>query len=347
MATEQKINLKDLSLTETENLAIKLGKKRFTGRQLFKWIFKHGVDEFNKMTDLSQPFRELLEERCCIKKISCADTLCSSDGTIKNVWDIGDDIYIESVLIPDDNRLTLCISSQAGCPIGCSFCATGRNGFKRNLTSCEIYDQYLLTRQNLKSHERITNIVVMGMGEPFLNYDNVIKASSILTAHLGAKLSSKKITISTVGLIDSIYRLAEENPKFSLAISLHSANDDIRRQLIPVAKKYPLAKLKKASIYYAEKSANRVTFEYLLMKNINDSLDDAKMLADFVSGIPCKFNLILYNEIENSGYKKPGEKTVLAFRDYLYPRTPAVTLRKSKGADIAAACGQLAGKRNK
>ncbi len=346
MDAERKANLKDFSLTEIENLAVQLGKKRYSGRQLFKWIFKHGVDEFSDMTDLSQSFRELIESHCYIRKINRVDILSSRDGTTKTVWDIGDGLYIESVLISDNDRLTLCISSQAGCPIGCGFCATGRNGFKRNLTSGEIYDQYLLTKQNLESDEKITNIVFMGMGEPFLNYDNVIKACIIFTDQLGAGLSFKKITISTVGLVDSIYRLAEENPRFNLAVSLHSAIEDRRCKLIPIARKYPLIKLKKASIYYAKKSDGRVTFEYLLMKDINDSLDDAKALADFVSGIPCKINLIPYNEIEDSEYRKPDDRTVLAFRDYLYPRTPAVTLRKPKGADIAAACGQLACKRN-
>lgn len=338
------INLKDLSLTETEKLAIQLGKKEYNGRQLFKWIFKHGVDSFDCMTDLSKPFRELLHNRCCINKLSPAEKHRSVDNTVKNIWDLGGELYIESVLIPDSDRLTLCVSSQVGCPIGCSFCATGRNGFKRSLSAGEIYDQYLLTSREIGTDQKISNIVFMGMGEPLLNYDNVLKACDTLTSQFGAGLSAKKITISTVGLINGIYRLADENPRYKLAISLHTAKEKIRCKLIPIAQKYPLAKLKDAAKYYADKSDSRVTFEYLLIQGVNDSLGDAEALADFVRGIPCKINLITYNEVEGTGYKAPDRQTVISFRDFLYPRTPAVTLRQSRGADIAAACGQLAGK---
>lgn len=341
-----KINLKDLSSNEIEELAVQFGKKSYTGRQLFRWVFYQGVDDFNLMINLSKQFRETLEEKCCINKITLISHHKSSDNTTKTIWGLEDDLTIESVLIPDNGRLTLCMSSQVGCPIGCGFCATGINGFKRNLTSGEIYDQYLLTRSSLEKDKRISNIVLMGMGEPFLNYDNVIKASNILNSQAGGGVSARKFTISTVGLVNGIYRLADENPRLVLAISLHSAIQEKRRKLIPIAKKYPLDKLRKAAIYYTEKSNHRVTFEYLLFKDVNDSLEDAKALADFVKGIPCKINLITYNEVEGTGYHKPNEKTVLAFRDYLYPRAPAVTLRKSKGTDIQAACGQLAGKRD-
>ncbi|MCD6161581.1 MAG: 23S rRNA (adenine(2503)-C(2))-methyltransferase RlmN [candidate division Zixibacteria bacterium] len=346
MKEKAKINLKDFSLEEIEQLTVRFGKKSFTGRQLYKWIFNQGVDDFNLMTNLSKQFRETLKEKCRISKIAPLNHYKSSDDTVKTVWELDDNSAIESVLIPDNGRLTLCLSSQAGCPIGCGFCATGIGGFKRNLTSGEIYDQYLLTKGSLEKDKRITNIVFMGMGEPFLNYDNVIKASTILNSQLGAGVSARKLTISTVGLVNGIHRLADENPRFVLAISLHSAIQEKRRKLIPIAKKYPLDMLKKAAIYYTEKADHRVTFEYLLIKDVNDGLEDAKALADFVRGIPCKINLIAYNEVEGTGYHKPDEKTVLVFRDYLYPRAPAVTLRKSKGTDIKAACGQLAGKRD-
>ena len=335
-----------MSLDEMISLANGLGKKRYTGRQLYKWIFKHGESEFGAMTDLSKSFRKLLQKRCYIGRIVALNNFKSVDGTIKTVWEIDDNNYIESVLIPDNDRLTLCVSSQAGCPLGCSFCATGLNGFRRNLSSGEIYDQYLLTKSTLDSQTRITNIVFMGMGEPFLNYDNVMKAIEALTNELGASISAKKITVSTVGLIDGIYRLADELPGLKLAISLHSAIDDIRNKLIPIAKKFPLAKLKESAKYYAEKSGNRVSFEYLLIKNINDSLDDARALANFIRAIPCKINLITYNPVEGSKFQRPDEQKVSAFRDYLYPRAPAITLRKSRGVDISAACGQLAGHHN-
>jgi len=344
MFEKAKINLKEFSLEDMANLAVELGKKPFSGRQLYKWIFNRGKDNFADMTDLSKPFRTLLDERCEVKKLQAVNKVASEDGTAKTVWRTDDNLFIESVLIPDDERLTLCMSSQAGCPIGCDFCATGKMGFKRNLTAGEIYDQYLLTRLGLDDNTKITNIVFMGMGEPLLNYDNLITATNTLTEQLGAGLSAKKITVSTVGLVNGIYRLAEDNPRLNLAISLHTAIESKRRKLIPIASKYPLVKLKETAIHFAKISDNRVTFEYLLIKDINDSLQDAKALAEFVRGIPCKINLITYNAVEGLAYKRPKTETVLTFRDYLYPRAPAVTLRKSKGADIAAACGQLAGR---
>jgi 23S rRNA (adenine2503-C2)-methyltransferase len=343
MENISKTNLKNLSLDEMISLATNLRKKRYTGRQLYKWIFKHGETEFGAMTDLSKSFRELLRKRYYIGQLVAVNNLKSADGTVKTVWEIDDSNYIESVLIPDGDRLTLCVSSQAGCPLGCSFCATGLSGFRRNLLSGEIYDQYLLTKSTLDNQIKITNIVFMGMGEPFLNYDNVMKAINAFTNELGASISAKRITVSTVGIVDGIYRLADELSGLKLAISLHSAKDEIRNKLIPIAKKFPLAKLKEAAKHYAEKSGSRVSFEYLLIKNINDSLDDARALASFIRAIPCKINLITYNPVEGSKYQRPDKQKVLAFRDYLYPRAPAVTLRKSKGVDISAACGQLAG----
>ncbi|MCP4580890.1 MAG: 23S rRNA (adenine(2503)-C(2))-methyltransferase RlmN [candidate division Zixibacteria bacterium] len=344
MADNEKINLKELTLEQTLKLAVELGKKEYSGRQLFKWIFRHGADNFKVMTDLSKPFRTLLDERCEVLKLQKIDSIGSDDGTAKTVWRTADGLFIESVLIPDEDRLTLCMSSQAGCPIGCGFCATGKMGFSRNLSSGEIYDQYMQTMLGLKDNTRITNIVFMGMGEPLLNYDNLLKATNILTDQFGAGLSAKKITISTVGLVNGIYRLADDNPRLNLAISLHTAIEVKREKLIPIASKYPLAKLKEAAVHYARVSDNRVTFEYLLIRDINDGITDAKALAEYVRGIPCKINLITYNAVDGLTYKSPSRKSVLAFRDYLYPRTPAVTLRKSKGADIAAACGQLAGR---
>jgi 23S rRNA (adenine2503-C2)-methyltransferase len=236
------------------------------------------------------------------------------------------------------------MSSQAGCVLNCSFCATGKMGFKRNLAPGEIYDQYLLTRPNLSDNTSITNIVFMGMGEPLLNYDNLLKATDLLAHQYGAGMAARKITVSTVGLINGIYRLADDRPRLNLAISLHSAIEAKRKKLIPIAEKYPLEKLKEAAKYFVAKSDNRVTFEYLLIKDVNSGLDDAKALADFVREIPCKINLIIYNPVPGIEYGRPGDSTVAAFREYLMPRTPAVTLRKSKGLDIAAACGQLAGR---
>jgi len=347
MAGIEKYNLKNYSLTEIIGLAERLGKKAFTGRQLYKWIFRHGLDNFEEMTDLSKEFRTKLDEQCRIGKLNLVEEAAAADDAAKSLWQTHDELFIESVVIPDADRLTLCISSQVGCPLGCSFCATGKLGFKRNLSSGEIYDQYLLTKLGLSNNARITNIVFMGMGEPLLNYANVLKACAILTDQLGAGLSAKKITISTVGLVESIYRLADDSPKLNLAISLHSAIEEKRIELIPIAKKYPLQDLKEAAIYYAEKADDRITFEYLLIKGINDSLGDAKALADYVRGIPCKINLIVFNPVAGLPFERPEPNAVETFQEYLLPRTPAVTIRKSKGDNIAAACGQLAGIRIK
>jgi 23S rRNA (adenine2503-C2)-methyltransferase len=343
MKKDDRINLKDLTIEETTNLVKQLGKAQFTGKQLFKWVFKHGVDDFSQMTDLSKDFRELLEVTAVIKKLKLAKTFKSSDGTRKTVWEIEPNNYIESVLIPDDDRLTLCVSSQAGCPVGCQFCATGLGGFRRNLTSGEIYDQYLLTKMSLSETTHITNIVFMGMGEPLINYNNVIKATRILNDTLGAGMAARRITISTVGYVEGIKRLADEHPHLGLAISLHSAIDRTRNVLIPIAEKYSLSALKEAAIYHVHKTGERVTFEYLLLKDINDSIEDAKALAEYIQGIPCKLNLIVYNEVSGTPFETPSERRVTEFRDYLYPRAPIVTIRKSMGADIGAACGQLAG----
>jgi 23S rRNA (adenine2503-C2)-methyltransferase len=339
-----KINLKDLTLDEMTRLVMELGKEQYTGRQLYKWIFRHGIEDFDQMSDIAKDFRELLAVTASINSLKSSKTVRSTDGTSKTVWDIGDGDYVESVLIPDEDRLTLCVSCQAGCPVGCPFCATGIGGFRRNLTSGEIYDQYLKTKKSLRQDLRITNIVFMGMGEPFLNYANVMKAVSALNDQLGAGIAAKRITISTVGYADGIKRLADDNPNLGLAISLHSAIDLKRRKLIPIAKKYPLSTLKEAVIYYAQKAADRVTFEYLLLKDINDSPADAKALVEFVQGIPCKINLITYNKVQNIAFKPPSQDKIVAFQEYLYPRAPVVTLRKSMGSDIAAACGQLAGR---
>ena len=344
MSETRSNNLKDMSMAELIEVAESYGKRAFTGRQLYKWLFRTGAADFEVMTDLSKEFRAFLKDNYTVGVLRSIATVKSGDGSSKTIWGTSDDLLIESVVIPDADRLTLCISSQAGCPLNCSFCATGKLGFKRSLSSGEIYDQFLLTQLGLIENERITNIVFMGMGEPLLNYRNLLRTADTLTDQLGAGLASRKITVSTVGLVDGIYKLAEDNPRLKLAISLHSAIENKRLKLIPIAKKYPLNELKKAAIYYADKSEYRVTFEYLLIKGVNDGLEDARALAEFIRGISCKINLITYNPVDGIGYERPTQAAIEAFRDYLLPRAPAVTTRKSRGDDIAAACGQLAGK---
>ena len=343
MAAQNKPNLIDFTLDQMEALALSQGKREFTGRQLFKWIFKHGITEFEQMTDLSIPFRKFLADNFQIRRLELADAAFSMDGTTKMAWRTGDDLRIESVVIPDGERMTLCLSSQVGCPIGCGFCATGRMGFFRNLTSGEIYDQFQQVNLAQPQGSRLTNLVFMGMGEPLLNLDNVLKAGAVLTSQLGAGLAAGKITISTIGLINGIIKLADANPKFKLAVSLHSAIEAKRRRLVPVASGNTLDELKKALHYHSARSGRRITFEYLLLNGVNDTIEDAKALADYIRGLPCKINLLTYNEVPGMDYRPSWPQNVEAFKDYLLPRAPAVTVRKSRGADISAACGQLAG----
>ncbi|MFH0931455.1 MAG: 23S rRNA (adenine(2503)-C(2))-methyltransferase RlmN, partial [Candidatus Zixiibacteriota bacterium] len=233
------------------------------------------------------------------------------------------------------------ISTQVGCALNCIFCATGSMGFERNLSAGEIVDQIICAKEHLKEDEKITNLVIMGMGEPLLNYENTLKAIRMIQSELGLSISAKRITLSTAGIVPQIYKLADEGLRIKLALSLNAPDDELRKKLMPLTKKYPLSKVMEALKYYAEKTDTRITFEYVLIKDINDSKEQALELAKLVRGIPCKINLIPYNPVKNCPFKKPDEDSLQAFRDILYPRAPAVTLRKSKGEDIQAACGQL------
>jgi len=289
------------------------------------------------MTDVSRGLREKLKVTATIQGIAEHKSMRSElDGTEKFLWKLSDGEKIESVLIPDEKRLTLCLSTQVGCPLDCQFCATASVGFRRNLTSGEIVSQLLEVQDR-----PLTNLVFMGMGEPLLNYDNLVKSIDIMTSDLGPNFSGKKITVSTVGIVPEIYRLAEEGLKLGLAISLNAPDDELRSEIIPVNERYPLAELLTAAKFYAKKSGRRITFEYVLIGGVNDSLECARKLSRIIQGIPCKINLIRFNPGAGQAHPPPEEEKVTAFRDYLYPRAPAVTLRESKGRDICAACGQL------
>jgi 23S rRNA (adenine2503-C2)-methyltransferase len=332
-----KTNLLGLNLNELEDYLQGIGEKRFHGRQVFSWIYRKGARSLEEMTDLSKGLREKLKETATIEAIAeHRSTRSKLDGTEKFLWKLSDGEKIESVLIPDEGRLTLCLSTQVGCPLDCRFCATATVGFRRNLTPGEIISQLL------KVQDRpLTNLVFMGMGEPLLNYDNLLKSIGIMASDLGPNFSAKKITVSTVGIVPGIYRLAEEGLKLGLAISLNAPDDELRSQIMPVNRKYPLKELLRAAKFYAEKTGQRITFEYVLIGGVSDSLECAKKLSTIIQGIPCKVNLIRFNPGRNQTYRAPQEAKVIGFRDYLYPRAPAVTLRESKGADILAACGQL------
>ena len=294
------------------------------------------------MSDISRKLRSKLADVAYIQSVNRLRSVKSKDGsTEKFLFELEDKEKIESVLIKDDKRITLCISTQIGCPLGCLFCATGTMGFKRNLTSGEILDQIISVKRYLRPDERITNIVIMGMGEPLLNHENTLKVIGIMKSELGLGFASRKITLSTAGIVPGIYQLADEGIKIKLAISLNAANDKLRSHLMPINKKYPIKELLEAARYYAHKTDQRMTFEYLLIKDTNDSQKDALDLSRIVRGISCKINLIPYNGVPDLPFEKPDEETIVKFREILYPRCPAVTLRMSKGEDIQAACGQL------
>jgi len=344
MRTE-KVNLKSLSLDELTDFVINLKEKKFKARQLFKWIYNKGISDFEEMTDISKTLRSKLNEIAFIGEIKKVKSIKSEDqSTEKFLFELEDKEKIESVLIREKDRITICISTQVGCPLNCTFCATGKMGFKRNLNAGEIVDQIIQIKKYLKRDEKITHIVIMGMGEPLLNYENTLKVIKIIHSELGLGFAARKITLSTSGIIPRIYQLAEEGLKIKLAISLNAPNDKIRNILMPMNKKYPIKELLKSAKFYAQKTDQRMTFEYVLIKDINDSKKDALELAKSVQGIPCKINLIAYNKVSGLPFEKPDEKKVIEFRDILYPRCPAVTIRKSKGEDIQAACGQLRAK---
>jgi len=338
----EKINLKALWIEELESFLDKLGEKKYKAKQLAKWIYNKGVTDFEEMTDLSKDLRRKLSEVAYIGKLKLTRKQVSKiDQTEKFLLELFDDKRIETVLMREKNRVTVCISTQVGCALNCIFCATGKSGFERNLSAGEIVDQIIAVKGYLKEDEKITNIVIMGMGEPLLNYENTVKAIRIIQSELGLSISAKRITLSTSGIAPEIYKLADERLKIKLALSLNAPDDELRRKLMPITKKYPLSEVLEALKYYAKKNDIRITFEYVLIKDVNDSEEQALKLAKLIRGITCKINLIPYNPIKECPYKKPDEETLMKFRDILYPRAPAVTLRRSKGEDIQAACGQL------
>ncbi|MDD4050284.1 MAG: 23S rRNA (adenine(2503)-C(2))-methyltransferase RlmN [candidate division Zixibacteria bacterium] len=342
----KKTNLCGLTRDEFERLMEDVGEKPFRARQLYKWIYKNRVFAFRGMSDLRRDLRLRLQEKYYIGLPQIAARQKSSDGTEKFLLELEDKNVIESVLIEDESsgRTTLCISSQSGCPLGCTFCATGALGFNRNLTVGEIIGQPLVIR-DLYGEGAFDNIVFMGMGEPLLNYAAVMTAIDIMTDSLGLMVGARKITISTAGVTSGIRKLTASGSKVNLALSLNAPDDARRRRIMPVTKKYPLAGVLEAVGRWTEVHKRRVTFEYILFAGFNDGEQDALALAALVRGIPCKINLLAYNPIEGGDGQRPGDVVVDRFAQTLYPRAPAVTIRKSRGRDIDAACGQLAGRK--
>lgn len=328
-----------MSQAELEAWAIEQGEKAFRGRQLFQWIWQKGAESFSEMSNISNHFIQMLENDCSLETTSVEQVQTSeAQGTSKFLIRLNDGKFVETVLIPEEKRNTVCLSSQVGCALDCDFCATGKMGLKRNLTSGEIVDQLLHVKRF--SERPITNIVFMGMGEPFHNYDQVIKAAEIIHSESGFSIGARKITISTSGLLPQIRRFADEGHRFKLAISLNASEDLTRDKVMPVNKKWNIKDLIEVCQYYVEKSRNMFTFEYVLLDGVNDTIDDAKRLLSIGNKVFCKMNVIPYNEVVG-GYARPSKKRITRFLDALKPAKFPVTVRWSQGDDIDAACGQL------
>lgn len=337
----QKTNLKSLSKKELEAFITSSGLPAFRAKQILHWIYEKYVQSIQNITELSKELREKLSEKAYISNLELLDRQISKDGTEKFLFGLEDGETIESVLIPDEDRLTLCISSQVGCAMCCRFCLTGKMGLKRNLEAHEIIDQIISSNRIIKPR-KITNIVLMGMGEPLANFDNVTDALWRITELM--KISPKRITLSTSGIAPKILELPKKAPMVNLAISLNATTDAVRDYIMPVNKAYPLKVLLEACRRFSLPARRRITFEYVILKGINDTPEDAKRLVKLLKGILSKVNLIPFNPYEGSEFKRPDEESVLRFQDILIEGNITVLIRKSKGQDILAACGQLKAK---
>jgi len=337
-----KPNLKDMHLPEIESFITTLGKEKYRARQIMKWLYQHGAESFEEMTNLSKDFKVKICDIARIGQPDIVKTQTSKDGTKKLLFGLEDGLFIESVLIPGKNHWTLCVSTQAGCRMGCRFCLTGKRGFKRNLLPSEITGQITKLLFHAPEGENIRNIVMMGMGEPLANYDNTVKAIRIITSDYGLGFSNRKVTVSTCGIAPMIEQLGKDIC-VNLAISLNAPDNEKRSGLMPINREYPLEKLLAACRNYPMPGRRMLTFEYILMAGVNDSPEDAEKLARLLRGIRSKLNLIAFNEFPGSLFKTPSEKTIKTFQQILVNRHYTTIIRASKGSDILAACGQLSG----
>ena len=346
----KKVNLAGLTLTKLEDFFSSLGHKKFRAVQLIKWIHQEGELDFARMTNFSKTLREELADNCEIRLPEIVTCEESQDGTKKWLVRVEGGSCIEMVYIPERERGTLCISSQVGCSLDCSFCATGKQGFHRDLTSAEIIGQLWLAADSFsqfsrKSARKISNVVMMGMGEPLMNFENVVDAMTLMLEDNAYGLSKRRVTLSTSGVVPQLDKLGDLID-VSLAISLHAANDELRNSLVPINKKYPIAKFISSAKSYLEKlpdNHRKVTIEYTLINKVNDRSHHAHELAALLRDLPCKINLIPFNEFHGSNYKKVTKTALNRFRDILIADGYTVTVRTTRGDDIAAACGQLAG----
>jgi len=338
-----KPNIKDLRFQDFEAHLTELDQPAYRAKQIWQWLFQKHATSFAEMTNLSNSLRNRLDEEFSISRLQILRQAESRDGTVKFLFGLSDGQSIESVLIPETKRLTLCISTQAGCGFGCAFCATAVMGLKRSLKTSEILDQVLEASRTLDAEQRITHVVLMGMGEPLANYPETLRALHVMTdTGRGIGISPRRVTLSTVGLVPQIEKLMEET-RVNLAISLHAPNDEIRSRLMPVNRKYPLQQLMECCRSLPIPRRKRITFEYVLLSGVNDSEQDARELCELLQGIRCKINVIPFNPHPGSGFRRPPVAATERFQRTLYERGLQVNLRRPRGDDIQAACGQLQG----
>lgn len=349
MTNVNKIDIRSLGLEALTEKIITLGEKPFRAKQVYEWIWQKSCTDFDEMTNLSKVFRDRLKEEFEIRFVRVRTQQVSADKTIKSSFALYDQNLVEGVLIPADDRMTACVSSQVGCSLTCKFCATGYMDRKRNLNADEIYDQVVLICKQAEQNYNVplSNIVYMGMGEPLLNYANVMRSIDRITAPDGLNMAAKRITVSTAGIAKMIKRLGDDQVRFNLALSLHAANDEKRNQIMPINEQNSLTALAESLKYFYAKTKNPVTYEYIVFNGFNDSLSDAEELARFCKHIPCKVNIIEYNPIAFADFVNAAEDKIDDFANYLRKKDITTNIRRSRGKDIDAACGQLAIKEKK
>ena len=345
MSASAKINLLDLDRAALESYFVAHGEKPFRARQLMQWVHQRGIGDFAQMTDMSKQLRQFLAAHCCVEAPRILSVQRSSDGTRKWLLAVDDDDNaVECVLIPEKSRMTLCVSSQVGCILNCSFCSTAKQGFNRNLSTAEIIAQLYLVHHALLAEGQpgVTNVVMMGMGEPLLNFDAVIAAVDIMCDDFGYALSKRRVTISTAGVVPAMQKL-DQVTDVALAVSLHAPNDRLRNQLVPINRKYPIRELLQACHSYIDGYRRKITFEYVMLDGVNDSLEHARQLVKLIGDMPCKLNLIPFNPYPHALFRGSDQATIDRFREYTSARGIVTVTRRPRGDDIDAACGQLAG----
>jgi 23S rRNA (adenine2503-C2)-methyltransferase len=342
---EMKKNIYGYNLEDLQEYCVAIGDKKFRGTQIFEWLYQHKASSFEDMSNLSLNFRNKLVKDFDIESFKSTQVFPSKDGTVKFLFELLDGNLIETVLMPQKYGNSVCVTTQVGCNLGCRFCASGKLRKVRNLSAGEIVAQVLAVNAYLaEKEERVSHVVIMGIGEPFDNYDNVMKFIRIINHAKGLAIGARHITVSTAGLVDKILVFADEGIQVNLAVSLHSADNELRSKLMPVNKRFPLDKLMNSVRAYIRKTNRRVTFEYILMKGINDSAEDAENLCKMLKGVNCYVNLIPYNSIGKNDYQRSPKDVVLKFYDILKKHNIQVTIRREFGHDIEAACGQLRAK---